>query len=325
MSPTKNAREILCSSMGDDVNSRNASTAEQKGLLMTLFAAALLSVAAGAPVYGQTAQNFVATTFEEIETKYIFGFTEGSGIGLQGEKEFSIETIGRFGKRDGRYAATDTKLEFEYTPTQFMQVEFGGLVASYNIRNVTDLGNRNSFEFNGLFAELRYLLVERTPSSPFGVTISVEPEWRRTDETSGERVTAFELETKLAADTQLVENRVFLAFNAIYEPESVHSSQGLEKELNLIFSGALSFRPTPPLVIGGEVGYSRHYSGYALERYDGYSVFVGPTFYLQLTRKSFISAAWATQVSGHAVGDVGHLNLDEYSRQRGKIKIAVEF
>ena len=25
--------------------------------------------------------------FHEIETKYIFGFTEGSGIGLEGEKE----------------------------------------------------------------------------------------------------------------------------------------------------------------------------------------------------------------------------------------------
>ena len=26
--------------------------------------------------------------FYEVETKYIFGFTEGSGVGLEGEKEF---------------------------------------------------------------------------------------------------------------------------------------------------------------------------------------------------------------------------------------------
>src|SRR5207248_7947513 len=32
--------------------------------------------------------------FGEIETKYIFGFTEGSSIGLEGEKEFSAETVG---------------------------------------------------------------------------------------------------------------------------------------------------------------------------------------------------------------------------------------
>src|SRR3954451_8465427 len=30
------------------------------------------------------------------------GFTEGSGIGIEGEKEFSIDTDGRFYKRDGR-------------------------------------------------------------------------------------------------------------------------------------------------------------------------------------------------------------------------------
>jgi len=62
-----------------------------------------------------------------------------------------------------------------------------------------------------------------------------------------------------------------------------------------------------------------------IEQYDGYSVFVGPTFYLQFTSKSFTSAARATQVSGHAVGDASHLNVDEYSRQRGKLKVAVEF
>jgi hypothetical protein len=54
-----------------------------------------------------------APSFYEMETKYSSGFTEGSGIGLEGEKEFSIDTVGRFGKRDGRYAATETKFEFD--------------------------------------------------------------------------------------------------------------------------------------------------------------------------------------------------------------------
>ena len=50
--------------------------------------------------------------FYEVETKYIFGFTEGSGIGLEGEKEFSAETVARIGKADGRYCASETKLEY---------------------------------------------------------------------------------------------------------------------------------------------------------------------------------------------------------------------
>ncbi len=60
-----------------------------------------------------------ASSWRELETKYIFGFTTGSGIGLEGEKEFTIDTVGRFGKRDGQYSATETKYEFEFTPSQF--------------------------------------------------------------------------------------------------------------------------------------------------------------------------------------------------------------
>ncbi len=108
--------------------------------------------------YGQAYDD---STFREIETKYIFGFTEGSSIGLQGEKEVSLETVAALGKRDGRFFATQTKLEFEHTPSQFVQIEFGALASSHDIENVTGLDDRHAVSFGGLFGELRYLLVER--------------------------------------------------------------------------------------------------------------------------------------------------------------------
>src|ERR1700693_249684 len=85
--------------------------------------------------------------FYEIETKYIFGFTEGTSIGLEGEKEVSAESVAGIGKRDGRYFATQTKLEFEHTPSQFFQFEVGPLIMTHNIRGVTDLDDRNSAGF----------------------------------------------------------------------------------------------------------------------------------------------------------------------------------
>lgn len=55
-------------------------------------------------------------------------------------------------------------------------------------------------------------------------------------------------------------------------------------------------------------------------------MFVGPTLYVQLNPKAFITAAWNTQISGHDVDIPGStLNLAEFSRQRGKLKLAVEF
>ena len=134
-----------------------------------------------------------ANSWKDIETKYIFGFTTGSGIGLEGEKEFTVDAIGRFGKRDGHYAATETKYEFEFTPSQFIQIEFGALGSTHNIGGVTDLDDRRQVALSGAFAELRYLTIERTSDNPLAVTLAVEPTVRRIDETSGERVRNFEL------------------------------------------------------------------------------------------------------------------------------------
>src|ERR1700726_5069399 len=100
------------------------------------------------------AQADDASSWLEIETKYIFGFTTGSGIGIEGEKEFTIDTIGRFGKRDGHYAATETKYEYELTPSQFVQIEFGALGSTHNIGGVTDLDDRRQVAVSGAFAEL---------------------------------------------------------------------------------------------------------------------------------------------------------------------------
>src|SRR5947209_8596763 len=187
-----------------------------------LIVGGLLGFCAGTPA---RAQDTASLQFYEIETKYIFGFTEGSGIGIEGEKEFSIDTIGRFGKRDGRYAATETKFEFEYTPNQYIQLEFGPLAAGHYIRDVTDLEDRHLFRPSGFFGEIRYLLLDR-PASPVAITVSFEPTYRAFDESGGDPVTNFEFETKIMADVELVKNRVYGAMNLIYEPEITRVADG---------------------------------------------------------------------------------------------------
>ena len=287
--------------------------------LAVTFASALLVASADARASDDSA-------FGEIETKYIFGFTEGSSIGEQGEKEVSAETVAALGKRDGRFFATQTKLEFEHTPTQFVQVEFGALVASHDIANVTGLGDRQAVNLSGLFAEFRYLLLERGASSPIAVTISAEPVWRRIDETSGERVTNFEFETRLHADAELVPDRVFAGFNALYEPETTRTSEGIwQKEATLGISAAIALRPIPPVLVGAELWYLRHYDGIAFNSFTGDAVYLGPTLYLQLTRKAFVTAAWNVQVAGREAGQAGALDLADFSRYRAKLKLAVEF
>lgn len=268
--------------------------------------------------------------FRDIETKYVFGFTEGSGIGLEGEKEFSLDTEARIGKRDGRYFASESKLEFEFTPNQYVQFEFGPFVSAHSISNVTDLDNRNQLAFGGFFGEVRYMLLDRGPSSPLAITLSAEPEWRRIDETSGERVTNFELELKVNADLELVPQRLYLGANLLYEPEATHDPDhvgaGWEMESKGGVSAALAYRVVPSVMIGAEAWYLRHYDGAWFNSFTGDAVFIGPTLFVQLSPKMFVAAAWNAQIWGREIDNPGAgLNLEEFSRHRAKLKVAVEF
>jgi hypothetical protein len=267
-----------------------------------------------------------ASSWKDIETKYIFGFTIGSGIGLEGEKEFTTDTIGRFGKRDGHYAATETKYEYEFTPTQFIQIEFGALGSTHDIGGVTGLDDRRQVALSGAFAELRYLLVERTSNNPLAVTLAVEPTVRRIDETSGARVRNFEFETIVNADLELLRNRLFAGFNLLYEPEITQSATGdTQREAKFGGSAALSLRIASNVVIGGEAWYLRHYDAANLTAFTGDALMLGPTLYIQFTPKMFMTAAWNTQVWGREIGSPVSLNLAEFQRHRAKLKFAWEF
>ena len=287
---------------------------------IALGAIALISCCAGA------ARAEDANDWREIETKYIFGFTTGSGIGLEGEKEFTVETIGRFGKRDGHYAATETKYEFEFTPSQFIQIEFGALGSTHNIGGVTGLDDRNQVAATGAFAELRYLAIERTSNNPLSVTLAVEPTVRLTDETSGERVRNYEFETTVNADLELIKNRLFAGFNLLYEPEVTSFPMGdIQREATLGQSAALSLRIVPNVIVGGEVWYLRHYNAANLTMFTGDAVMLGPTLYVQFTPKMFMRATWNAQVWGREVGNPVSLNLAEFQRHRAQLKFAWEF
>ena len=226
--------------------------------------------------------------------------------------------------------ASETKLEYEFTPNQYVQFEFGPLVSTHSIKNVTDMDNRSQVAFGGFFGEMRYLLLDRSPSSPLAITLSAEPEWRRSDETSGQHVTNFELELKVNADLELIKNRLYLGANLLYEPEATHDPDhigaGWEKESTGGVSAALSYRIIPAVFVGAELWYLRHYDGIWFNTYTGDAVYLGPTLYVQFSPKVFVTAAWNTQITGHDVDIPGsNLNLAEFSRQRGKLKLAVEF
>lgn len=289
-------------------------------LLMGL--ASVVGIALGA--VAARAQNY--SSFHEIETKYIFGnFTVGSATGIEGEKAFEMDSQADFGKRAGRYGVTETELEFEYTPTQYMQIEVGPTVSCYSISGVPGLADRNSCGMNGFEADFRFLLIDRNPS-PFAVTLSVEPEWHSLDETSGVAVANYGLETKIEADTELIKNRLFLAFNLLYEPETTNTyGVGWSSEATLGASSALALQVIPNVVVGADLWYLAHFNGSGFNSFTGDSVYLGPTFFWNIAPKVLLSAAYEFQVAGHEPGVIPALDLTDFSRQRARLLLEFEF
>src|SRR5664279_4255808 len=160
----------------------------------------------------------VADVFHEAESKYMFGFVDGSDIGNEGEKAIEYEATGSFGKRGGRYSAIEHELAFEHVLTQNFSYEISAHGLSHSISGVEDLDGRNSTQFSGASAKLRYLIIGRGPGSPIGLTVSAEPEWARIDGTDGSQTRSYSSTLQIVADTELIANRLYAALNLIYEP-----------------------------------------------------------------------------------------------------------
>jgi hypothetical protein len=300
------------------------------------FAAALyaLPLFVGTPLAARAEDNESTSkitrdsVFPELDSKYLFGsFTRGASVEDEGDRAFEPDTRANFGKRGGQYAATRTELELEYTPTKFLQIEIGPTVSYYNIRGAPGLNDRNAGVLNGVSATIRSLLVERG-QSPFEVTLSLEPEWQNFDETSGETVSNYALETKIEADAELIKNRLFYAFNILYEPEG--SITGVNPtawvpESTLGVSSALAFQVIPNVVIGADLWYLRHYEGAALGSFTGGAVYLGPTFFWKIGPKTLVSASWEAQIAGREIGGPSPLNLTDFSRQRAQLLFEFEF
>jgi len=157
--------------------------------------------------------------------------------------------------------------------------------------------------------------------------LSVEPEWGRIDDGDGARVRKYAVETTLAADTELVPDRLYLGANVVYEPEVVHTPGAVEHESSLTFRAAISYRILPWLAVGPEFQHMRAYDmGIGLNHYVGYANFVGPSVYVALGPKATLTFSWGHQIRGKSIEEPDQkLNLVDFTRDIGRIKANFEF
>ncbi len=263
--------------------------------------------------------------YHELETKYLFGFTEGADIGAEGEQSVEFETTTQFGRRGGRYGTIEQEFEYEGVPTQYFGYELSAHTFGYSVHGVDGAADASGANFSGLSTELRYLVIGRGPGSPFGLTLTAQPEWARIDDV-GQPFQDFSTTFKAVADTELVPNRLYAAANLIWAPDySRSSNQPWAPSSNWGATSGLAYRLTPKITGGGEIEYYRQYGGFGLQSLQGQAFYVGPTLQIQFTGKTMLSTAWSTEVAGRATGETHGLDLTNFPHQRANLKVEFEF
>lgn len=262
----------------------------------------------------------------EIETEHLFGFTIGSDVGTLGERELEGTTTGRAGKRTGTYRAGEQTISAEFVPMQNLRTEFTAIVAAYDIAGVSGFEDRRQAAIGGVSMDIRYRLLDRA-TAPFGFAVGVEPHWTRVDEVSGASVRQYGADFVAAFDKEIVPDRIVAAFNLLYQPETsrAKATGTWSQDSTSGIAGALMAQLTPGVFVGVEARYLRYYESLGFGDFAGHAGFIGPTLFIRLSPRAWLTAAWSSQIAGKAAGEAGALDLTHFERHQARLLFGLNF
>jgi hypothetical protein len=268
---------------------------------------------------------------EGFETKHLFGFTEGTDVGETGGRELEFETTANIGKRGGgRYDALEQEVNYEAAPTSRFGYEATLRGVSQQIGNVPGLNNLSQTTFSGISVTPKWILLTRGVDAPFGLAVSLQPEYDRIDPVIGAHANNFVLASRVYLDAELIEKKLYAAANLIFSPEVDNETfQGISQYALFGVTAALTWRLTPAFAFGGEIEQYETYDSLGFSRTTGSATYLGPTMHWQISPKVFVAAAWsaqiASQIPNSSPAALALYNQSDISRQRGRLVIGVEF
>jgi hypothetical protein len=282
-------------------------------------AKSILILAAVAAVLGTSTPAYAG----DADSEHLFGFTEGADIGKAGEREAESETVARFGKSAGIYAAFTQNDQVKWVPIENFRVGANVALGLFDMSGVPGLQDGHLATLQGISLEARYMVLDRC-SAPFSLTLIAEPRWGRVDPTSGTGASNTGGTFTIAMDRELIEDHLFGAFNLLYDSEAIRWPGTWRYDSEIGVSAALSARINTALFLGGEVRYLRAYDSLGLDGFSGQATFAGPTLYLKLSQHMALSAAWNVQLTGRGASG-STLDLTHFERQQAKLRINFSF
>jgi hypothetical protein len=267
-------------------------------------------------------QAALAGDESSFEDEHIFGFTEGADIGRKGEMEIESTFTSRFGK-GGHYHALENETALRYGVADGVRTSLGLLADTHVVRGVPGLPDLRATNFNGFSSETRWQILS-SHQAPFGLTLSLDPQWRRIDEVSGEPATTYEIPATLLVDTEIIANMLFGAANLTYSPSLARMNGSWQRDSALEVSAAISGAIRPGVFVGAELRHLSTYEGAFLNRDEAQTLFAGPSLFVQLRGGFTVKAAWSTRLWG-TNSAAGSLNSVTFERNQVRAQIVKTF
>ena len=278
---------------------------------------ASLGLVLPAAALAQEARHGRPVTKSRFDTEHIFGFGEGSDFGPMGEYEIESFSVGIFGAAGSNFkVGNETSLR--YSIIDGLRLSVGALTDYLNLHNLSGLSARNGLNVNGIITEVRWNIFNRL-ISPFGMTLTVNPEWRRTDPASGRYNDNFAVTTALLIDKEVIPDKLFMELNLVYSPFWLPvSGRFLRDDSYTVLVGG-SYVITPDILVGAEI---RHENLAPSISPNAHALFVGPHMFLQLAEGLTASFAWAFQIP-----DLGarHADLANFQRYEAGLRLVYSF
>ena len=259
----------------------------------------------------------------------IFGLTTPSDPGNPGDTQYFNENDGRVGKRAGGYGALNSKFAIGHTFAPNWWIGGAFFTAWNHAANVPGLPNVDRFAFDGTSIELLHRIIERDATNPFGVTVTVEPRWSRTDGVTGLPADAYQATFKLFIDAPVIADTLYWGSNVQFTPargqNPLDRSQWISAS-QLLLSSALTWQPASNLFVGVETRYFTVSDNATLSHEIGRALYVGPTMLWKATDKVAVNVTFQPQVYGRALANPNlALDLDDFERAQFRAKLVVAF
>ena len=304
--------------MRDSIDLAKGKNVVRLEVLSRIILLGCLAIPAPARAEPQTAEKQGESGKEEVDTEHIFGFSEGSDIGKQGEREIENINIGSFGKAGGAYNNVDTETSFRYSVTDRLRLSIGTLTNYYAIEDVPTLANRTITTFSGVIGEARYKLVDDATQS-YGLSLSFNPAYRQFDPLSGARTNNYAFPVALLFDKALIPDTFYAAVNLVYTPAFFAIPGGTERDNGLTAIAAATYAVSKTIFLGAEI---RHETLVQNTAPTAHALFVGPTLFYRFSPVFTGKVAYAAQVN-----DVGarSLDLDVFERHQVELQFVYGF